>query len=105
MGWSSMSVGHPGARRPGRMRASTLSWIVTAAALAFILGVMVAQGEPCSGSTAQQVAIIARMGAQPGLMAFFCGECGMADAIWLLPPTAPTEEIVSLGPAPAHGER
>src|SRR5689334_9475375 len=37
-----------------------------------------------SGSTEQQVTTIARIGAQPGLMTFFCGECGMADGIWSL---------------------
>jgi hypothetical protein len=55
------------------MRPSMLSWIVTVVAFALILGVIVAHGEPCSGSTAQQVTTIARVGAQPGLMVFFCG--------------------------------
>ena len=85
-----MSLRHANVRRlTGRMRARMLSWIVTAAAFAMILGVIVARGEPCSGSTAQQVTTIARMGAQPGLMAFFCGECGMADGMWSLAPIAP----------------
>jgi hypothetical protein len=53
----------------------------------------VAHGEPCSGSTGQQVTTIARMGAHPGLMAFFCGECGMADDIWSLAPSAPSDEV------------
>ena len=66
---------------------------MTAAAIAFLLAVIVAHAEPCSGSTEQQVAAIARMGAQPGLMTFFCGECGMADSIWLLAPIAPSDEI------------
>jgi hypothetical protein len=73
-----------------------LSWIVTVVAFALILGVIVAHGEPCSGSTAQQVATIARMGAQPGLMTFFCGDCGMADGIWSLAPIAPSDEIAPL---------
>ena len=67
--------------------------IVTVVAFALILGVIVAHGEPCSGSTAQQVTTIARMGAQPGLMAFFCAECGMADGIGSLAPIAPSDEI------------
>jgi|SRR5690242_18471529 hypothetical protein len=77
----------------GRMPASMLSWIVTVAGFVLILTVIVAHAEPCSGSTEQQVAAIARMGAQPGLMTFFCGECGMADSIWLLAPIAPSDEI------------
>jgi hypothetical protein len=32
-------------------------------------------------------------GAQPGLVAFFCGECGMADGIWSLAPIAPSGDI------------
>jgi hypothetical protein len=72
----------------GRMPASMLSWIVTVAGFVLILTVIVAHAEPCSGSTEQQVAAIARMGAQPGLMTFFCGG-GMADSIWLLAPHRP----------------
>jgi hypothetical protein len=90
----SMNAGAPNVRGlTGRMRASMLSWIVTVVAFALILGVIVAHGEPCSGSTEQQVRTIARLGAQPGLMTFFCGECGMADAIWSLAPIAPSDEI------------
>ena len=77
----------------GRMPASMLSWIVTVAGFVLILTVIVAHAEPCSGSTEQQVAAIARMGAQPGLLAFFCGDCGMADGIWSLAPTHSSEEI------------
>jgi hypothetical protein len=88
----SMSASSPSVRGlTGRMRASMLSWIVTVA-FALIFGVIVAHGEPCSGSTEQQVAAIARMGAQPGLMTFFCGECGMADGIWSLALIAPSDE-------------
>jgi hypothetical protein len=72
--------------------------IVTVVAFALIFGVIVAHGEPCSGSTAQQVTAIARMGAQPGLMAFFCGECGMADGIWSLAPIAASDEIAPARP-------
>jgi hypothetical protein len=90
----SMSESDPSVRGlSGRMWASMFSWIVTIVAFALILGAIVTHGEPCSGPTAQQVTAIARMGAQPGLLAFFCGECGMADAIWSLTPIAPSEEI------------
>jgi hypothetical protein len=77
----------------GRRRARMISWIMTTAALACLFAVVLVHGEPCSGSTAQQVTTIARMGAQPGLLAFFCGECGMADGIWSLAPIAPSDEI------------
>jgi len=69
-----------------------ISWVMTAAALAFLFAVVLAHAELCS-STAQQVTTIARIGAQPGLMTFFCGECGMADSIWSLPPTGPAGDI------------
>jgi hypothetical protein len=61
-GWSSMSISHPSAcsvTRRGRL--TMISWIATALAFAFIFGVLVAQGEPCSGSTMQRVATIARV--------------------------------------------
>ncbi len=80
------------------------SWIVTVATFALILGVIVAHGEPCSGSTAQQVPTIARMGAQPGLMAFFCGDCGMAAGIWSLA-LAPGDEIARVRPVTAPRAR
>jgi hypothetical protein len=70
-----------------------LSWIVTVVGFALILTVIVAHAEPSSGSTEQQVTTIARMGAQPGLMTFFCGECGMAHGIWSLAPIARSDEV------------
>jgi hypothetical protein len=77
-----------------------ISWVMTAAALAFLFAVVLAHGEPCSGSTEQQVTTIARMGAQPGLMTFFCRECGMADGIWSLAHiirSAPVRELTEPG--------
>jgi hypothetical protein len=68
-----------------------ISWIMTAAAFAFILAVVVAAGQPCGGSTTQQVAAFARMGGQPGRMTFLCAECGTADSIWSLPTADPGE--------------
>src|SRR5690242_7205410 len=79
----------------GRKQARTISWVMTAAAVAFLLAVIVAHAEPCSGSTAQQVASIARMGSQPGLLAFFCTECGTADTIWSLPRMAAASRDVA----------
>jgi hypothetical protein len=70
-----------------------ISWIATALAFAFIFGVLVAHGEPCSGSTLQQVATIARMGSEPSLMAFLCGECRMAEGIRSLLPSTLGEGI------------
>jgi hypothetical protein len=70
-----------------------ISWIATALAFAIILGALVAQGEPCSGSTMQRVATIARVGSQPGLVAFLYAECRMADGIRSLLPSAQGEEI------------
>jgi hypothetical protein len=67
-------------------------------AFALILGVIAAYREPCSGSTAPQVTTIARMGAQPGLMAFFCAECGMAGGIWSFAPITPSDEIARVKP-------
>jgi hypothetical protein len=70
-----------------------ISWVMTTAALAFLFAVVLAHGEPCSGSTEQQVTAIARMGAQPGLMTFFCGECGMVDGIWSLAHIIRSDEV------------
>jgi hypothetical protein len=72
----------------GRTRARMISCAMTAAAIAFLLAVIVAHA---SGSTAQQVAIIARMGGQPGFMTFLCAECGMADSIWSVRTATPDE--------------
>jgi hypothetical protein len=45
-----MSIGHLSARsRSDRKRKRLISWIVTAAAFAFILAVIVAHAEPCTG--------------------------------------------------------
>jgi hypothetical protein len=93
-----MSIGRPSVRSlTGRGLESIISWIVTAAAFTFILGVIVAHGAPCIGSTTQQVATIARMGGQPGLMTFFCADCGTANSIWSILATAPGEESTSTG--------
>ena len=89
-----MSTGYASVRSlAGRKQARTISWVMTAAAIAFLLAVIVAHA---SGSTAQQVAIIARMGGQPGFMTFLCAECGMADGLWWLAPITPSEEIASV---------